>query len=124
MWKPSREYGFHALRQFYASEKLEAGESVVSLARWLGHSDPVSRCGSTPTSCPARRPVAPDGRGLVCGRLQDLSRSDQYGLGYVSGCRQFQVFGPMMPSSAILHAPCMSSTLSLVMEPKMPSCAT
>ncbi|MFJ6433898.1 hypothetical protein [Streptomyces sp. NPDC091416] len=31
---------FHALRHFFASEELEAGESVVSLARWLGHSDP------------------------------------------------------------------------------------
>lgn len=26
--------------EFFASEELEAGESVVSLARWLGHSDP------------------------------------------------------------------------------------
>lgn len=40
LWEPSREHGFHALRHFYASEQLEAGESVVSLARWLGHSDP------------------------------------------------------------------------------------
>lgn len=40
VWKPSREHGFHALRHFSASEELEAGESVVSLARWLGHSDP------------------------------------------------------------------------------------
>ncbi|MET9890007.1 site-specific integrase [Streptomyces sp. NPDC006465] len=40
VWEPSREHGFHALRHFYASEQLEAGESVVSLARWLGHSDP------------------------------------------------------------------------------------
>ncbi|MFJ6013693.1 hypothetical protein [Streptomyces sp. NPDC092952] len=40
VWKPSREHGFHALPHFFASEKLEAGESVVSLARWLGHSDP------------------------------------------------------------------------------------
>ena len=40
VWEPSREHGFHALRHFYASEELEAGESVVSLARWLGHSDP------------------------------------------------------------------------------------
>lgn len=31
VWEPSREHGFHALRHFYAS-----------------------RCGSTPTSCPAR----------------------------------------------------------------------
>ncbi|UQA92580.1 site-specific integrase [Streptomyces halobius] len=30
------------LRHFYASEELEAGESIVSLARWLGHSDPGS----------------------------------------------------------------------------------
>ncbi|MFE7612670.1 tyrosine-type recombinase/integrase, partial [Streptomyces celluloflavus] len=40
VWEPYREHGFHALRHFYASEELEAGESVVSLARWLGHSDP------------------------------------------------------------------------------------
>ncbi|MFD7430378.1 tyrosine-type recombinase/integrase [Streptomyces sp. NPDC059818] len=40
VWEPSREHGFHALRHFYASEELEAGESVVSLARRLGHSDP------------------------------------------------------------------------------------
>ncbi|MFH8558592.1 hypothetical protein ACH4FE_34090 [Streptomyces celluloflavus] len=38
--EPSREHGFHALRHFYASEELEAGESVVSPARWLGHSEP------------------------------------------------------------------------------------
>jgi integrase len=40
VWEPSREHGYHALRHFYASEQLEASESVVSLARWLGHSDP------------------------------------------------------------------------------------
>ena len=33
-------FRFHDLRHFYASEELEAGESIVSLARWLGHSDP------------------------------------------------------------------------------------
>ncbi|WP_307677863.1 hypothetical protein [Streptomyces sp. V4I2] len=40
VWKPSREHGFHALRHFSVSEELGAGESVVSLARRLGHSDP------------------------------------------------------------------------------------
>ncbi|MDX2548595.1 integrase [Streptomyces sp. WI04-05B] len=40
VWEPSREHGYHALRHFYASEQLEAGESVVSPARRLGHSDP------------------------------------------------------------------------------------
>ncbi|WP_237550447.1 integrase [Streptomyces sp. SID8354] len=40
IWEPSREHGYHALRHFYASEELGAGESIVSLARWLGHSDP------------------------------------------------------------------------------------
>jgi integrase len=41
VWEPSREYGFHALRHTYASVMLEAGESIVSLANWLGHSDPA-----------------------------------------------------------------------------------
>ncbi|MDV5142861.1 hypothetical protein R1T08_00585 [Streptomyces sp. SBC-4] len=37
-WKPSRKDGFHVLRHTYASTILEARESVVTLARWLGHS--------------------------------------------------------------------------------------
>ncbi|WP_395371661.1 tyrosine-type recombinase/integrase [Streptomyces tubercidicus] len=41
VWEPSREHGFHVLRHTYASVMLEAGESIVSLAQWLGHSDPA-----------------------------------------------------------------------------------
>ncbi|NEA75394.1 tyrosine-type recombinase/integrase [Streptomyces sp. So13.3] len=41
IWEPSREHGFHILRHTYASVILGAGESIVSLARWLGHSDPA-----------------------------------------------------------------------------------
>ena len=41
VWEPSREHGFHALRHFFASKELEAGESIVSLARWLGHIDAI-----------------------------------------------------------------------------------
>ncbi|MDQ4104027.1 MAG: tyrosine-type recombinase/integrase, partial [Actinomycetota bacterium] len=32
--------GFHALRHFYASTLLDAGESIVALAEYLGHADP------------------------------------------------------------------------------------
>ncbi|MGF2213601.1 hypothetical protein [Streptomyces albidoflavus] len=31
---------FHVLRHTYASVQLEAGESIVSLSKWLGHSTP------------------------------------------------------------------------------------
>lgn len=41
VWEPSREHGFHVLRHTYASVMLPAGESIVSLAKWLGHSDPA-----------------------------------------------------------------------------------
>ncbi|MEU7382080.1 site-specific integrase [Streptomyces sp. NPDC042207] len=60
VWEPSREHGYHALRHFYASEQLEAGESVVSLARWLGHSDPgfTLRKYAHFLPCPARAHVA------------------------------------------------------------------
>lgn len=40
---PSRATGMHALRHFYASALLDAGdagESVKALASYLGHSDP------------------------------------------------------------------------------------
>ncbi|WP_405757553.1 tyrosine-type recombinase/integrase [Streptomyces sp. NBC_00073] len=40
-WKASRKDGFHVLRHTYASILLEAGESIVTLARWLGHSSPT-----------------------------------------------------------------------------------
>ncbi|MFI0723920.1 tyrosine-type recombinase/integrase [Streptomyces sp. NPDC021224] len=36
----AREHGMHALRHFYASVLLDAGESVKALAEYLGHSDP------------------------------------------------------------------------------------
>jgi integrase len=38
--EPSRENGMHALRHFYASVLLDAGESVRALAEYLGHADP------------------------------------------------------------------------------------
>ncbi|MEU1194330.1 site-specific integrase, partial [Streptomyces sp. NPDC005859] len=36
----SRENGMHALRHFYASVLLDAGENIKALAEYLGHSDP------------------------------------------------------------------------------------
>lgn len=40
-WAAAPKDGFHVLRHTYASVMLEAGESVVTLARWLGHSSPT-----------------------------------------------------------------------------------
>jgi len=37
---PARENGMHALRHFYASVLIDAGESVKAVAEYLGHSDP------------------------------------------------------------------------------------
>ncbi|WP_055620929.1 site-specific integrase [Streptomyces sp. JHA19] len=39
-FRPSREHGMHALRHYYASVLLDAGESVKALAEYLGHADP------------------------------------------------------------------------------------
>jgi integrase len=36
----AREHGMHALRHFYASVLLDAGENVKALSAYLGHSDP------------------------------------------------------------------------------------
>jgi integrase len=40
VYAAQREDMFHVLRHTYASVQLEAGESIVSLSTWLGHSSP------------------------------------------------------------------------------------
>lgn len=40
-WSMPREDGFHGLRHTFASIVLAAGETIVQLAAWLGHSDPA-----------------------------------------------------------------------------------
>jgi hypothetical protein len=61
----------HALRHFYASVLLDAGESIKALSEYLGHSDPgltvpdcISVCqsaltGGTERSCVTWSPKAP-----------------------------------------------------------------
>ncbi|WP_306308368.1 tyrosine-type recombinase/integrase [Streptomyces sp. NL15-2K] len=44
-WEAVPKDGFHALRHTYASIMLEVGESVVAVARWLGHSSPAFTLG-------------------------------------------------------------------------------
>ncbi|MGW7070633.1 tyrosine-type recombinase/integrase [Streptomyces sp. NPDC054855] len=36
----AREHGMHALRHFYASVLLDAGENIKALSKYLGHEDP------------------------------------------------------------------------------------
>ncbi|MBA0051936.1 site-specific integrase [Streptomyces sp. AJS327] len=37
----AREHGMHALRHFYASVLLDAGENIKAVSEYLGHSDPA-----------------------------------------------------------------------------------
>ncbi|WP_109278070.1 tyrosine-type recombinase/integrase [Streptomyces orinoci] len=65
------------LRHTYASLMLEAGESVVTLARWLGHSSPAITLGYYAHFMPeagSKRRTAIDG---LLGRQgdQDVSRN-------------------------------------------------
>ncbi|SEP57529.1 tyrosine-type recombinase/integrase [Streptomyces radiopugnans] len=39
-YEAAREHGMHALRHFYASVLLDAGENIKALSAYLGHSDP------------------------------------------------------------------------------------
>ena len=58
VWKPalakagvkaSRENGMHALRHWFASVLLDAGESIRAVSEHLGHSDPGFTLGCTRT---------------------------------------------------------------------------
>ena len=40
-YESAREHGMHALRHFYASVLLDAGESVKAVSQYLGHADPA-----------------------------------------------------------------------------------
>jgi site-specific recombinase XerC len=37
VWKVAWVNGMHALRHFYASALLDAGESIKAVSEWLGH---------------------------------------------------------------------------------------
>ncbi|MEU0133307.1 tyrosine-type recombinase/integrase [Streptomyces sp. NPDC006296] len=64
--------GFHVLRHTYASIMLEAGESVVTLARWLGHSSPAITLGYYAHFMPE---AGSKGRGTLDGLLGERGRS-------------------------------------------------
>jgi integrase len=40
-YESAREHGMHALRHFYASVLLDAGESLKAVSQYLGHTDPA-----------------------------------------------------------------------------------
>ena len=40
-YEAAREHGMHALRHFYASVLLDAGESIRAVSEYLGHADPA-----------------------------------------------------------------------------------
>ncbi|MFF3060658.1 tyrosine-type recombinase/integrase [Streptomyces sp. NPDC057909] len=39
-YESAREHGMHALRHFYASALLDAGENIKAVSEYMGHSDP------------------------------------------------------------------------------------
>lgn len=65
-WAAAPKDGFHVLWHTYASIMLEAGESVVTLARWLGHSSPAITLGYYAHFMPE---AGSKGRGTIDGLL-------------------------------------------------------
>ncbi|MFE1382964.1 tyrosine-type recombinase/integrase [Streptomyces sp. NPDC058740] len=64
--------GFHVLRHTYASIMWEAGESVVTLARRLGHPSPAITLGYYAHFMPE---AGSKGRGTIDGLLGERGRS-------------------------------------------------
>jgi len=65
-WAAVPKDGFHVLRHTYASIMLEAGESVVTLGRRLGHSSPAITLGYYTHFMPE---AGSKGRGTIDGLL-------------------------------------------------------
>jgi integrase len=40
-YESAREHGMHALRHFYASALLDAGENIKAVSEYMGHADPA-----------------------------------------------------------------------------------
>ncbi|NHI07660.1 hypothetical protein STPH2_3024 [Streptomyces sp. KO7888] len=77
------------------------------------------RSQARPRRCPPERPEGP-GAGVPHGAGALFVVSPRPG----QGCRQAQVFGPMIPSSAMRHRTCMMVTAVSVTSPKIPSMST
>ncbi len=71
-WAAALKDGFPVLRHTYASIMLEAGESVVTLARWLGHSSPAITLGYYAHFMPE---ADSKGRGTIDGLLGERGES-------------------------------------------------
>ncbi len=53
----------HALRHFYASVLLDAGESIKAVSQYLGHSDPALTLRVYAHLMPSSQGAHPEGRG-------------------------------------------------------------
>jgi hypothetical protein len=92
-----------------------------------------------PRQLPGSPAYGPEEKRLaqLAGRFDSCARTDaaaerndprddelpQRGLGLLSVCRQFHVFGPISPSAVIEHRLCRSVTASIVWFPYRPSTA-
>lgn len=71
-WAAAPKDGFHVLRHTYASIMSEAGEAVVTLVRWLGHSSPAITLGYYAHFMPE---AGSKGRGTIDGLLGERGGS-------------------------------------------------
>ncbi|MFJ5213364.1 tyrosine-type recombinase/integrase [Streptomyces sp. NPDC088354] len=53
----AREHGMHALRHFYASALLDAGENIKAVSEYTGHADPAMTLRVYATWCPTAESV-------------------------------------------------------------------
>src|SRR5215203_3758948 len=91
--EPTGDNGMHALRHFYASVLLDAGESINALAGYLGHADPASPSASTPFGADrADQSARPGGHrvpgdDLAPGEQPDVPVEEREGAGDEEGSR-------------------------------------
>ncbi|MFE2260941.1 tyrosine-type recombinase/integrase [Streptomyces griseosporeus] len=82
-YQSAREHGMHALRHFYASVLLDAGESIKAVSEYLGHSDPGLPLRAYAHLLPSKEGHRLGARGPITSLSSRITEAGQVGIAHL-----------------------------------------